>query len=248
MGFFSDNAGGFLDLGNNILSQGIAYFRDMQNRNWQEEMWNKQNEYNLPVNQRKRLEEAGINPNLAFGSSASAMGGTLPSSPSSHVPQTTLGEFWLRKKQVEAQVRQQEASTRREDQITEQLRMNNEVMSALLNDKIITERGDLYVQRILQGWKEDNLRHSLDVGLQSDEFKRDVEELNKKFVVAKTTQSVKAAEALQREMDHLSKKYGFEEQYYNMGLNPYETSTPMGILRYFYGAITSFLRSIGVNL
>ena len=43
-----------------------------ESRMWQEEMWHKQNEYDSPVNQRARLEEAGINPNLAFGSAASA--------------------------------------------------------------------------------------------------------------------------------------------------------------------------------
>lgn len=31
---------------------------------WNEEMWNKQNEYNTASNQRKRLEEAGLNPQL----------------------------------------------------------------------------------------------------------------------------------------------------------------------------------------
>lgn len=38
-----------------------------KNRKWQEEMWNKQNEYNLPVNQLQRIKAAGLNPNLVFG-------------------------------------------------------------------------------------------------------------------------------------------------------------------------------------
>lgn len=38
-----------------------------KNRKWQEEMWNKQNEYNLPVNQLQRLKSAGLNPNLVLG-------------------------------------------------------------------------------------------------------------------------------------------------------------------------------------
>ena len=33
-----------------------------RNRRWQEEMWNKSNEYNTPLAQKQRLEEAGINP------------------------------------------------------------------------------------------------------------------------------------------------------------------------------------------
>lgn len=37
-----------------------AYSKDV-------EMWNMQNEYNKPVNQMKRFEEAGLNPNLIYG-------------------------------------------------------------------------------------------------------------------------------------------------------------------------------------
>jgi hypothetical protein len=36
------------------------------------DFWNKQNEYNSPVNQMKRLSEAGLNPNLVYGSGATA--------------------------------------------------------------------------------------------------------------------------------------------------------------------------------
>lgn len=38
-----------------------------ENLNFQREMWNKQNEYNTPLNQRKRLEAGGLNPNLVYG-------------------------------------------------------------------------------------------------------------------------------------------------------------------------------------
>lgn len=37
-----------------------AYSKDL-------EMWNRQNEYNLPINQMQRLEEAGLNPNMMYG-------------------------------------------------------------------------------------------------------------------------------------------------------------------------------------
>lgn len=43
------------------------------------QMWNAQNEYNLPVNQMKRLRAAGLNPNLVYGHGTS----TLASTPSS---------------------------------------------------------------------------------------------------------------------------------------------------------------------
>lgn len=36
-------------------------------RDWQEEMWNKNNEYNTPLAQKQRLEQAGINPFSVLG-------------------------------------------------------------------------------------------------------------------------------------------------------------------------------------
>jgi len=43
------------------------------------DFWNKQNDYNLPVNQMKRLEAAGLNPNLVYGSGATTMSAQLSS-------------------------------------------------------------------------------------------------------------------------------------------------------------------------
>lgn len=57
---------------------------NMLNRQWEEQMMDKQNEYNKPINQMKRLEEAGLNPNLVYGnanaiiSSASPASGSAP--------------------------------------------------------------------------------------------------------------------------------------------------------------------------
>lgn len=38
-----------------------------ENRDWQEKMWNLNNEYNTPANQIERLKAAGLNPNLMYG-------------------------------------------------------------------------------------------------------------------------------------------------------------------------------------
>ncbi len=49
------------------------------------EMWNKQNEYNKPINQMARLKEAGLNPNLVYGS-GSVAGNTTSSAPEYKAP------------------------------------------------------------------------------------------------------------------------------------------------------------------
>lgn len=49
------------------------------------EMWNKQNEYNSPASQMKRYEEAGLNPNLIYGTGTSSAGNST-SAPSYSAP------------------------------------------------------------------------------------------------------------------------------------------------------------------
>ena len=228
------------EVGNNILSQGLAFYRDKLSRDWQEKMWNAQNEYNLPINQRKRLEEAGINPNLAFGSSASAMGGSVPGSPSTHVPSVNLGDFWLKYKDVKSQIKARDAQTARDNEVTEQLKMNNEVLSQLLSDKIQTERGDLFVRRIEQAWKEDNLKHLLDLGLSEKETRILLHKAEKLLADARTAKTDEERKRVIQEFEHMTSKYGFEDDYYSKGWNPYETNTAIGFLRMILGPMMNF--------
>lgn len=60
--------------------------REMADLAWERniDMWNRQNVYNSPSEQMKRLEEAGLNPNLIYGSSANA--GNASSAPEYNAP------------------------------------------------------------------------------------------------------------------------------------------------------------------
>lgn len=62
----------------NIFNNASQWYQNSKNRKWSEKMytqqkndnldfWNKQNEYNDPANQMKRLQAAGLNPNLVYG-------------------------------------------------------------------------------------------------------------------------------------------------------------------------------------
>lgn len=231
-----------------IINGAINTYRDYENRQWQEKMMDKQNEYNLPINQRKRLEEAGINPNLAFGSSASGgISASPPSSPTQHETKVDIQEFLLKKKQVEAEIKKQEADVRRDDQLTEQLRLHNEMLSELFNDKVITERGDMYVKRIMQGWQEDNLRRSLDTGLLGQELSNDLKVIQKDLMTWQTEKTKVSVDRLKQDLQHLEKKYGFEEGYFSQHVNPYETSTAAGFFRMIYGYLISTLEAMGLG-
>ena len=69
---------------NNQFNERMA----MQQRDFQENMWNKENEYNTASAQRRRLEEAGLNPYLMMngGSAGSAQSAGPGASASSASP------------------------------------------------------------------------------------------------------------------------------------------------------------------
>lgn len=57
-------------------SQNAALARDANQ--WSIQQWNRENAYNTPVNQMKRLQDAGINPALAFSNGAFNQAATSP--------------------------------------------------------------------------------------------------------------------------------------------------------------------------
>lgn len=74
---------GLLDAGTSLLgsifgasSQASANRANMRlakyQNEWNLEQWNRENEYNSPIRQMERLKAAGLNPNLVYGSGASA--------------------------------------------------------------------------------------------------------------------------------------------------------------------------------
>lgn len=87
------------------------------NRQFALDMWNKQNEYNLPTNQMQRLRDAGINPHLAYSngqpmntSNAPATPSGVGSLPQGIAPQMNIGEIF-NALMTKAQIKQMEAQT-----------------------------------------------------------------------------------------------------------------------------------------
>lgn len=120
MGLFSSIAGGLLGVGassvqnsqnrqnvqetnrmNYKINQMNNQFNErmaIQQRNWQENMWNKENAYNTASAQRQRLEEAGLNPYLMMnggssGVAQSAGTGSAASSSGSAVMQPFQADY-----------------------------------------------------------------------------------------------------------------------------------------------------------
>jgi hypothetical protein len=97
--FFNTHFGTIGGLMSSLFSSGVNYFAneannranrdllEMQQR-YNTEMWNKENEYNHPAAQMKRLQEAGINPAMAYANGGvSNTASSAPTSPSANAMQ-----------------------------------------------------------------------------------------------------------------------------------------------------------------
>lgn len=80
---FGDMFSGFATGGiTSLINNGLGLISNKQNFDNTIELWRRNNEYNSPKNQMKRLEEAGLNPNLVYGH-GSVVGNTssMPQAP-----------------------------------------------------------------------------------------------------------------------------------------------------------------------
>lgn len=94
--------GGLASFGGSLFSQGQADIRSAEAFNRQKELmrlqnqyavenWNRENAYNTPAMQKKRLQEAGLNPDLMYGNGAAGLqAGSIdsPSAPSAPMSPT----------------------------------------------------------------------------------------------------------------------------------------------------------------
>lgn len=66
---------GVAGIGSSLIGANASANQQGSANKWNLLMQMYQNEYNKPVNQMKRLEEAGLNPNLVYGQSATGVAG-----------------------------------------------------------------------------------------------------------------------------------------------------------------------------
>ena len=70
----SAGVGGLIGLAGTALQHKYNQKLSQQQFDQNVAMWNMQNEYNSPIAQRKRLEEAGLNPSLMYGNGGGSTG------------------------------------------------------------------------------------------------------------------------------------------------------------------------------
>lgn len=231
----------------NIIAGSYNKKQQKDAQAWAEKMQDKTNEYNLPINQVARLKEAGINPNLAFGSAASAMGSSVGSVP--HYPESQdwsgalrsgINDYFSRRferAQVLSQLREQNADIDKKE-------MDNETQHLLLEDYRALKRSEYGLGKLKN--EVDSSLYERKAGLETDYLSAKwLNEMDKYFahVPQALSNHYRAQDELLRTRkmsefeDYLTKrsKGRYERGYYDKNLNPYETSTVAGLLRTVLG-------------
>lgn len=109
-------------------------------------LMNLQNEYNKPINQMKRLEEAGLNPNLVYGSGADTLSATAGRVEQSGITPSRGAINFIEKMSMLNAMKQQDANIDRTDADTRAINVNTDIAKAEL--EIAKARSDAEIRRI----------------------------------------------------------------------------------------------------
>lgn len=108
------------NIGSQLIGNAGASNQNRKNREWQEDMWNKNNAYNTPLMQMQRYKQAGLNPHLIYGQGNSGNSGGAPSLP----PQRAEGQYNF------ADAIQSYVANRKQQTEIDNMKKANEVMEA----------------------------------------------------------------------------------------------------------------------
>ena len=101
MSFLENIASGAIGAIGNLFTGGMSARKQyryqsklMDKQNQQQiDFWKMNNEYNTPFNQRARLEQAGLNPDLMYGGSGNMYQSQMPGAASGSAPNVDYGSF-----------------------------------------------------------------------------------------------------------------------------------------------------------
>jgi hypothetical protein len=112
---------GVFGLASNLLSNRGAKRRQQLADQQNVKFWNMQNEYNTPANQMKRLQDAGLNPNLIYGSGSANTGVAGSVAPSKPAPYNIKNPVPLQAMLMNAQINNLNSVTRKNDATADNL-------------------------------------------------------------------------------------------------------------------------------
>lgn len=166
--------GAAASIGSNLLGNFFQISSQREQNEWSEKMWRLNNEYNKPINQRRRLEEAGLNPNLMYGGSGNVSEAEQPSSPNAPTMSAPLqgfdvGQAMMNNINVQAQARLASAQAAKADEEAANQQIKNQYeeqqqLSDLYNKMINAKKGsaEYYLAKVEYDYKRATLNDRIE--------------------------------------------------------------------------------------
>lgn len=158
-------------LGAAALTAGAGIYQGIQagnmnkkNRKFQQEMWNMTNDYNSPVQQRRRLQEAGLNPNLIYGSSAPYNTAQNQQLPAGETPDYTSAGIQGLQNYIGNRIQQQQTANQTAKTVSDIANQNQQI-----NESVQRSRNmdfDLGFKRETANTQKGILRNTMELGQQ----------------------------------------------------------------------------------
>lgn len=231
-------------IGSSLLGNAATKKVNKDNRIWQKHMWDLNNEYNTPANQRARLKAANMSPALAYGNGSVANTSQNQNMPDAQVPeQPNFGAAiaaYQNARQVDASIKNTEIATdslQRQTDADMALKAANTVESLTRSD---TGKWDLQFKRDMVQTSKDALTESLRqlrLGNESSTINnRTLDARNQ----ATLNQSFATIRSLSAQTDKTRVEKGIQEELLKMwkkGINPNDSA----IIRQISGMIPQSL-------
>lgn len=174
--------GGLIGLGNTALQH--KYNKELSELQYQQNIasWNMQNEYNSPVAQRQRLEDAGLNPALLYGNGGGSTGNA------SQMPEyQAFGQSISSNMLQGAQIAQLAAQTRLTNAQAEKQERENPFVEKSIQAQIDNYLTDVDVKKTTIRQMEKGIKKmDVEINKMTEEIGLIREEINLKIAQAKT--------------------------------------------------------------
>lgn len=144
-------------------------------RAWQEKMYLMDREYNTAANQRKRFEQAGLNPNLMMNGSAGSVSGSVPSTSMSNSGETlaqgissassSAAQMIAQQMDINAQSRVRSAEARKAEEeadYTGQMSESQRMQNLFLLQSLSAQTKNLELKNVYQELENQYAKDSLD--------------------------------------------------------------------------------------
>lgn len=200
----------------NLLGQGANIFASRRANKRMVDFWHMQNEYNHPLQQMARLEEAGLNPNLIYGDSISGATGQAGEVGRPHKPEigsplsdiTSFANLKARNAQVDLVEQQANTEFQRGVLIAEQQALTG--MRTAKTNQEYNQSSELFTSQLqaselnVQNMEQQILGKQLDNDFKDSTLK---DRISKIYWEAKNAQKILKGRGLQNELLRLQSQF-----------------------------------------